>query len=177
MTSAAPPPDRPAALLGLLGLLYALQAVTGVLVYFCLDLWWLSLPLGLAYLAGVWVVAREVAAGRPRRWRLPAALLLALLWQAPGLLGSLNLLGERLGWTQYGALSDLLDFVAQTFHTPLLPWVVLLSDKAWSHGYALYYWLQGWLSPALGLGFVAAALPGPRAAAVWDASGGTGVAG
>lgn len=66
-------------------------------------------------------------------------------WQAPGLLGTLSNLGVELGLF---IRIDILDFVMQTWHMPLLPWAVQVPAFQWRDA-VLYNWVMTLLSPLL----------------------------
>lgn len=112
---------RPPAWLRTAGALMGLQAVLGALTYFAFDYPLVAPAGGAVFLYATWHVAAELRSA-PRS----AAVAAALLAQLPGLPGSVNVLLVQLRLYPQNSLGDLLDFVMQTWHTVLLPWVQLL---------------------------------------------------
>jgi hypothetical protein len=106
-------------------MLMALQAVAAGLLYFLYPDPWLARLCGLLFLAGVWSLAaaelRPVS--RVQRWAA------ALLFQLPGLISSVLIGLELTGLVKHTSLGDIFDFLMQTWHTPLLPWLTLLPHR------------------------------------------------
>lgn len=156
------------------GALWLLQIVAAALVHMAFDWTLPAVLLTLAYLGLAGAAAlglRREAAGLPRGRRVAAALAPALLWQLPGLAGSLNQVREQWGLTPYDGMSDLLDFAMQTWQTPLMPLLSLLPVQSGVpdvFGVQLIGYYVGLVAaaPLLVLGFAAAgAWPNPRPAA------------
>lgn len=131
-----------------LAVLYLTQLVFGALTFLALPWPWLSLVLPAGYLAVVLLIALDL---RRSRTGYGSVFLLAMLWQAPGLLGSLANLGAELGLV---IRIDILDFLMQTWHMPLLPWVVQAPAHQWRDA-VLYYWALTLVSPVLVAGMTA----------------------
>lgn len=142
-----------------LGTLYAVQAVFGGIVFLLADFTWLSYLPALAFLVMVWLAGRAFAA-EGGRW--PGALLIGLLWQVPGLQGTLRFVSDRTGWTSYDGVTDLQDFAMETWHTVLLPLLSAIPRGLVEGYYARYYIALVAVSPLLILAFTLAAAA-PRA--------------
>lgn len=139
--------------------LAALQTVLGGLAYFVYGYTWPARVMGLIHLVAVWQVAAALR-GAP----LAAVLGAALLAQLPGLLGAANIALEQLRLYRHNSLGDTLDFVMETWHTVLLPWLRLLPGRAVStrSGEAIvpFFLAQALLSPLLVVWVALAALSG-----------------
>lgn len=103
----------------------ALHVVLGGLIYFLYDILPLALAGGLFFLWEAGRIIRETLHDRPR-WEVWAA---ALLSQVPGLAGTANVALVQLGFYKQNSLGDILDFLMETWHTALLPWVMLLPNR------------------------------------------------
>lgn len=105
--------------------LFGLQAVFGGIAFLLLDYWWLSAAVSLVFVWLLFVTGRAFAAEAARLspWlHALAALLISAVSQLPGLAGTYNWLREEFfHTTPYDAVSDLLDFGMETWHTVLLP--------------------------------------------------------
>jgi hypothetical protein len=157
------------------GTLVALQLVFGGLVFLLSDLVWLALPATILFLGLVWVAGRTFVQGpselrRPlgalsrvnARPSLTGAIVTALIWQLPGLQGSLRFLTDTRGWTAYDGITDLQDFAMETWHTALLPILTAVPVGLGDGYYARYYILLVAASPALVASFVIAAATARR---------------
>ncbi len=139
------------------GALCLLQVVAGVLVHLFYDWTWVAVALtalyvGLAVTVALALRAEGAALGRTRLTLV--AVLVAVLWQLPALLGSLNLLREQWGLTPYDGSSDLLDFGMQTWQTAVMPVLALLPvESGLKDTFAVsltgYYVGMAWAAPVL----------------------------
>lgn len=155
-----------------LGTLYGLQIVMSGLAYMVFDLWWLSMPIGLAFLALVWMAGRSLPAdldgdryGHLRaRWPLHGlvALLVGSAWQVPGLLATVRFVREQLGVAEYDGVSDLLDFLCESWHMALLPLLAAIPAGTVDGYHARYYIALLAASPVLVLLLTAASVTAPR---------------
>lgn len=130
-------------------LLMALQVVVGGLTYFVYSIRWLALLGGVALLAGIWQIAGARLRGRSRT----EAWVVAVLFQLPGLIGSVNVAAQQLGLWKQNTLGDTLDFVMETWHTALLPWATLLPNRlihtASGENLVLFFLALPFMSPLL----------------------------
>lgn len=145
------------------GSLWLLQLIAGVFAHIAFDIRPLALAVTMAYLLLALLSARELAreAAPAVGRRALLALGVALLWQLPALLGSVNLAREELGLTLYDGNSDLLDFAMQTWQTALMPVLALFRGELTGQTYrwyAAYYTALAASAPAVLLGYVLAAL-------------------
>jgi hypothetical protein len=138
--------------LRLLGSLFALQLLFSAIV-FLVSSWQLpALVLGLGFLYLITRVARQFGAQvrkteghRARAW----AFFTGLIWQLPGLQGSVRFVTDQIGWTSYDGMTDLQDFGMETWHTVLLPLAAQIPS-GWTVGiYAPYYLALLLASPLL----------------------------
>lgn len=108
------------------GVLMGLQAVLGGLTYFLFDPPWLAMGFSLIFLLATGQTARARLTPLSRRERWAAA----LLFQAPGLVGTVNFVLEQVRLYPHNSFGDILDFIMETWHTVLLPWLTLLPSRA-----------------------------------------------
>lgn len=149
------------------GTLWGLQIVTSGFAHLIFDLRWLSIPLAVGFLVLVWIAGRSFPGdlyGRrpgPRR-RLwihgPAALLVGVLWQFPGLLAPIRFVQEEMGVAPYDGISDLYDFICETWHLNIMPLLAAIPPGTVDGYHARYYVGLLAASPALILLFLIAAL-------------------
>jgi hypothetical protein len=149
--------------LRLIGTLLALQFVLGGVAFFLADYRWIAAVVGLAFLVLValtgWSFAGEVDQSR---WRTTLMVLLAgMIWQLPGLQGTVRYLSDTAGWTAYDGITDLQDFLMESWHTVALPLLSAIPPGVVGGYYARYYIALVWLSPCLILMLTAAALLRP----------------
>lgn len=132
------------------GTLYALQAVFGGIVFLLSDFRWIALTFSLIFLGLVLRAGSSFAAdgGGPA-----GAVLTGLLWQVPGLQGTLRFISDRIGWTQYDGTTDLMDFAMETWHTVVLPQVGSIPPGLVDQYFARYYIALVAGSPLLALLF------------------------
>lgn len=147
----------------LIGTLVALQFVLGGAAFLLADYRWIAIAVGLAFVALValagWSFAGEADQSR---WRSMLTVLLAgLIWQLPGLQGTLRYLSDTAGWTEYDGITDLQDFLMESWHTVAMPLLSVIPAGVVSGYYARYYVALVWLSPLLILLLIAAALIRP----------------
>jgi hypothetical protein len=131
------------------GWLFALQVVMNGLAYMVFDAYWLSIPLAVGFLGLVWAAGRSLPGDldgdryRPTAGRKVVhalfALAVGLVWQLPGLLAPIRFIREQIGVSQYDGLSDLLDFLAESWHMILLPIYTRLPPATVDGYHALYY--------------------------------------
>ncbi|HEY3366051.1 MAG TPA: hypothetical protein VGK74_13420 [Symbiobacteriaceae bacterium] len=150
--------------------LVLLQVVMGGITFLAADYRPVAVLVGLGFLALVWVAGRgfgrdaDPGPGRTAQHgpgRTAAqALLAGLLWQLPGLQGSIRFATDQVGWTAYDGITDLQDFLMETWHTVLMPLLGVLPAGQVAHYYARYYILLVAVSPFLVLLFACAALSG-----------------
>ncbi len=122
--------------------LYGLQIVMAGLVFLLIDLTWVAIPLGLIFLALVWVAGRSLPGDLdvlPRWSHGLAALEIGLLWQFPGLLATNRFVRENLGRSEYDGLSDLFDFLAESWHLALMPLLSAIPAGTVDGYHARYY--------------------------------------
>jgi len=105
--------------------LLTLQVVLGGLCYFAYSYPWVARLIGLLFLAAAAQTALPLRALTPAR-----AFAAALLGQLPGLLGSINVALEQLPLYRHNSLGDILDFLMESWHTVLLPWLRFLPARA-----------------------------------------------
>lgn len=139
--------------------LFALQVVLSGITYLLFDLWWLSIPVGLFFLGLVWVAGRSLPAdldgdrhaptGRRRVVHGLAGLVIGLTWQVPGLLATNRFLREQMGLAEYDGISDLLDFLAESWHMVLMPLFAAIPPGTVDGYHARYYIALLAASPAL----------------------------
>lgn len=150
------------------GSLYALQIVLAGLVFLLVDIRWLSILVGLLFLVLVGVAGRSLAGdldgdrrpltfGRRTAHGL-TALVIGLLWQVPGLLATVRFVQEEMGLVEYDGLSDLMDFLAETWHMALMPLLAAIPPGSVDGYHARYYFALLATSPALILLLVVASL-------------------
>lgn len=150
---------KPAALRPVLGLLLLLQVVAGFGASILYEWTAAAVLVSLAYLVLAWRLGRALADALPRRWLARAgALGIAVLWQVPALLGSINLFRELMGWTPYDGNSDLLDFAMETWQIALAPLLSLLPQDVRWWGFSPFYLGLCASAPVLVAGFTVAAL-------------------
>ncbi len=144
-----------------LGTLFALQAVFSMIVFLLSDFRWLAMAFSLLFLGVVFKAGRSFA--DDLRGKYPGALALAvgLVWQLPGLQGTLRFISDTIGITQYDGVTDLMDFAMETWHTVLLPLLAAIPKGLVDGYYARYYIALVAGSPALILLFTLAATPLP----------------
>lgn len=147
----------------LIGTLVGLQFVLGGVAFLLAEYRWLAMAVGLAFLALValagWSFAGEADQGR---WPSMLTVLLAgLIWQLPGLQGTVRYLSDTAGWTAYDGITDLQDFLMESWHTVSMPLLSVMPAGVVSGYYARYYIALVWLSPLLILLLTAAALIRP----------------
>lgn len=111
--------------------LWLLQLVAGSLALAVYDWRAVALPLSCLYIAlafGSAFSLREESIRTGKRAPL-LALGVALLWQLPALLGTINQVCEQWGLTPYDGNSDLFDFAMQTWQLALMPVLGLFPGK------------------------------------------------
>jgi|GEM_PF-2945355 len=141
--------------------LYGLQLVMAGLVFLLIDWTWVAIPLGLAFLALVWIAGRSLRGdldSLPRWSHGIVALVIGLLWQVPGLLATNRFVRENSGLSPYDGLSDLLDFLAETWHLALMPILSAIPAGTVDGYHARYYIALLACSPVLILLFTCATL-------------------
>lgn len=138
-------------------LLFALEAVASGLAFLLSDWAWLAVLVAPAFLWLVWMAGASFAAERDRPGAPWLGALAAALAQWPGLQGSVRFLTDTTGLTEYDGVTDLQDFLMQTWHTVFLPLLALLPNWRADGYYALYYVGVVVASPLLVVLFAAAA--------------------
>lgn len=137
------------------------------------DRWWLSIPVALLFLGLVWVAGRSLPGnldgdrhaptGRRRVAHGLVALLIGSVWQVLGLLATSRFVSEELGLAEYDGISDLLDFLAASWHMTLMPIFAAIPAGTVDGYHARYYFALLGSSPALVLLLaLAAVLPHRR---------------
>lgn len=140
-------------------LLIAMEIVFSGIAFLLADWPWLAVLPAPAFIALVWVAGASFAADweRPRGSTAVAAALIGLVWQLPGLQGSIRFLTDEVGWTAYDGITDLQDFAMQTWHTVFLTVFSHVGGQVGGY-YAVYYIGLVLASPLLILLFIGAAL-------------------
>lgn len=155
-------------LLRYMGALYGLQVVMSGLAFMLFDYYFLSIPVGLAFLALVVMAGRSLpgdldgdryapSLGR-RLFHGLLALVIGLLWQLPGLLAPVRFVREQVGVAEYDGISDLFDFACETWHLALMPIYSQIPPGTVDGYHATYYIALLSSSPALILLFLGAVL-------------------
>lgn len=111
--------------LGAALMIMGMHAVLGGLTYFLYDWQALSLLGGAALL----IALRQVALERLAGLRAGAVWAAAIAGQVLGLVGTLNVALVQAGFYRQNSFGDILDFVMETFHSALLPWITLLPNR------------------------------------------------
>lgn len=146
--------------------LFALQVLFNGVVFLISDYQAVALLASLPFFALVWAAGRALAregASRHPITTAACAAAAALIWQLPGLQGTVRFLSDMVGWTQYDGITDLQDFAMQTWHTVALPLLAAIPPGQVGGYYARYYFGLLAASPLLVLLFVSAAATGQRA--------------
>lgn len=126
----------PALLVRYVGSLWLLQAMAGALALFLFDLRVVAVSCSLLFVALALGTARSLRRESSKIGRegvLGVALAVGLLWQLPGLLGTINQVRETLGLTEYDGNSDLLDFAMQTWQMALMPVLAYFPGRGSEH--------------------------------------------
>ncbi|HYF91614.1 MAG TPA: hypothetical protein VD969_05180 [Symbiobacteriaceae bacterium] len=141
------------------GLLAAMEVVFSGIAFLLSDWPWLAALAAPVFVVLVWLTGVALAADRgcSRRATALTAAFIATIWQLPGLQGSIRFLSDTAGWTEYDGVTDLQDFLMQTWHTVFLPVLAHIGGRAGGY-YAAYYVGLVLASPLLILLFVCAAL-------------------
>jgi hypothetical protein len=132
--------------------LIGLQLVLGAIAFLLSDYPWASRLVSVLFLVLIGLTLRSFATGwawRHRWGAWMAALMVGLVWQLPGLQGSVRYLTDTLGWTTYNGVTDLQDFAMETWHTIFLPLLALVPSGQVHGYYARYYMGLIYLSPLL----------------------------
>lgn len=142
-----------------IALLIAMEIVFSGIAFLLADWPWLAVLPAPALIALVWLAGSNFAADwdRPRWSTAAAATLIGLVWQVPGLQGSIRFLTDTVGWTEYDGVTDLQDFLMQTWHTVFLTVFSHVGGQVDGY-YAVYYIGLVLASPVLILLFLSAAL-------------------
>lgn len=157
--------------------LYGLQIVMSGLAYMTFDWLWLSIPLGLCFLGLVWAAGRSLPADLDGDANAPTArrrvvhgitaLAVGLVWQAPGLLATVRFIREQVGAAKYDGISDLYDFLCETWHMVLMPIYTAMPAGTVDGYHARYYYALLGSSPLLILILLVAALWPRRSMIRW----------
>lgn len=142
-----------------LGTLFALQAVFGMLVFLLSDYRWVATIVSITFLGLIFMAGRSF--GEDLLGRAPVALapIVGLVWQLPGLQGTVGSVSDMIGFTTYNGITDLMDFGMETWHTVLLPILAAIQSGQVDGYYARYYIALLALSPMLVLLFTLGATP------------------
>jgi hypothetical protein len=135
-----------------LSTLIGLQVVLGAIAFLLADYRWAAGLVSLLFLVLIGLTWRSFATGWAWRHRWGAwmvAMLVGLVWQLPGLQGSVRYFTDTVGWTSYDGVTDLQDFAMETWHTIFLPLLALIPPGQVHRYYARYYMGLIYLSPVL----------------------------